>query len=219
MSKKIHYECYRCEKVFDQMGGIKSHLKRKKPCEWKNKEIETSDEEVYQKSIEKKFHTISNQKEEVVNTIVTEEVKTIVKEDIKVQQIKEQNKLNIEILINKESVLQFLIGCVSSELDAFKFLTDREKGEIMLYVFCDNIIEKNIVPKYVAVSIVAGVIYLVNNLFNLGLKKRQISKVCDNVSEATIHKCYLDLNNSLEHIVPKYVLDEVIKNIQQQKNK
>jgi transcription initiation factor TFIIIB Brf1 subunit/transcription initiation factor TFIIB len=82
---------------------------------------------------------------------------------------------------------------------------------------CDNISEKNIVPKYVAVSIVAGVIYLVNNLFNIGLKKRQISKVCDNVSEATIHKCYLDLNNSLEHIVPKYVLDEVIKNIQQQK--
>ncbi len=81
---------------------------------------------------------------------------------------------------------------------------------------CDNISEKNIVPKYVAVSIVAGVIYLVNNLFNIGLKKRQISKVCDNVSEATIHKCYLDLNNSLEHIVPKYVLDEVIKNIQQQ---
>jgi transcription initiation factor TFIIB len=78
---------------------------------------------------------------------------------------------------------------------------------------CDNISSKNIVPKYVAVSIVAGVIYLVNNLFNLGLKKRQISKVCDNVSEATIHKCYLDLNNSLEHIVPKYVLDEVIKKI------
>jgi transcription initiation factor TFIIB len=78
---------------------------------------------------------------------------------------------------------------------------------------CDNISTKNIVPKYVAVSIVAGVIYLVNNLFNLGLKKRQISKVCDNVSEATIHKCYLDLNNNLEHIVPKYVLDEVIKKI------
>lgn len=78
---------------------------------------------------------------------------------------------------------------------------------------CDNISTKNIVPKYVAVSIVAGVIYLVNNLFNLGLKKRQISKVCDNVSEATIHKCYLDLNNSLEHIVPKYVIDEVIKKI------
>ena len=78
-------------------------------------------------------------------------------------------------------------------------------------LICNNISEKNIVPKYVAVSIVAGVIYLVNNLFNLGLKKKQISKVCDNVSEATIHKCYLDLNNSLEHIVPQYVLDEVIK--------
>lgn len=76
---------------------------------------------------------------------------------------------------------------------------------------CDNIISKNIVPKYVAVSIVAGVIYLVNNLFNLGIKKKQISKVCDNVSEATIHKCYLDLNNSLEHIIPQYVIDEVIK--------
>jgi transcription initiation factor TFIIIB Brf1 subunit/transcription initiation factor TFIIB len=76
---------------------------------------------------------------------------------------------------------------------------------------CDNIILKNIVPKYVAVSIVAGVIYLVNNLFNLNIKKKQISKVCDNVSEATIHKCYLDLNNSLEHIVPQYVIDEVIK--------
>jgi transcription initiation factor TFIIB len=77
---------------------------------------------------------------------------------------------------------------------------------------CNNISEKNIVPKYVAVSIVAGVIYMVNNLFNIGLKKKQISKVCDNVSEATIHKCYLDLNNNLEHIVPQYVLDEVIKN-------
>jgi transcription initiation factor TFIIB len=76
---------------------------------------------------------------------------------------------------------------------------------------CENISQKNIVPKYVAVSIVAGVIYLVNNLFNLGLKKKQISKVCDNVSEATIHKCYLDLNNNLEYIVPQYVLNEVIK--------
>jgi len=76
---------------------------------------------------------------------------------------------------------------------------------------CTNISEKNIVPKYVAVSIVAGVIYLVNNLFNLGMKKKQISKICDNVSEATIHKCYLDLNNSLEHIVPQYVLEEIIK--------
>ncbi len=76
---------------------------------------------------------------------------------------------------------------------------------------CNNISDKNIVPKYVAVSIVAGVIYLVNNLFNLGMKKKQISKICDNVSEATIHKCYLDLNNSLEHIVPQYVLEEVLK--------
>lgn len=76
---------------------------------------------------------------------------------------------------------------------------------------CDNISQKNIVPKYVAVSIVAGVIYLVNNLFNIGLKKKHISKVCDNVSEATIHKCYLDLNNNLEHIVPQYVLLEVVK--------
>jgi hypothetical protein len=33
-----------------------------------------------------------------------------------------------------------------------------------------NISEKNIVPKYVAVSIVAGVIYLVNNLFKLPFK-------------------------------------------------
>ena len=140
MSKTFRYECYRCEKVFDQMGGIKSHLKRKKPCEWKNKEMETSDEEVYQKSIEKKLQTITKEEEEV-NTIVTEEVKTIVKKDIKVQNIKEQNKLNIEILINKESVLQFLIESVSGELNAFKCLTDQEKGEIMLYVFCDNIIE------------------------------------------------------------------------------
>jgi transcription initiation factor TFIIIB Brf1 subunit/transcription initiation factor TFIIB len=78
---------------------------------------------------------------------------------------------------------------------------------------CDNVKEKNLVPKYVAVSIVAGVIYLVNNLFNLGMKKKQISDICDDVSEATIHKCYLDLNRNLSQIVPKYVLDEVLKQL------
>lgn len=78
---------------------------------------------------------------------------------------------------------------------------------------CQNIKEKNLGSKYVAVSIVAGVIYLVNNLFNLGMKKKQISKICNNVSEATIHKCYTDLNCYLEEILPKYVLDEALKQI------
>jgi transcription initiation factor TFIIB len=80
---------------------------------------------------------------------------------------------------------------------------------------CKNITDKNIANKYVAVSIVAGVIYFVNNLFNIGLKKKQISKVCDNVSEATIHKCYIDLNNNLELIVPKYVINQVFSSIVQ----
>jgi hypothetical protein len=69
----------------------------------------------------------------------------IIKENKEIKLINDKmetdNVTNIEININKESVRKFMIKSVSSVLDGFDFLTEKEKGQISLYVFCDDMIE------------------------------------------------------------------------------
>jgi len=79
---------------------------------------------------------------------------------------------------------------------------------------CYLIHEKNITPAYVPISIASGVIFLVNNIMDKGLSKPEISYACDNVSEATIDKCYQDLEKNLEDILPDYLVEILVKNIE-----
>jgi transcription initiation factor TFIIB len=78
---------------------------------------------------------------------------------------------------------------------------------------CQRIEEKNIIPAYVPISIASGVIYLINNILGHGLTKEEISEKCDNVSEATIEKCYQDLEKNLEDILPEYLVNILVSKI------
>lgn len=75
---------------------------------------------------------------------------------------------------------------------------------------CVLIERNNIIPAYVPISITSGVIYLINNILDQGLTKENISKACDNVSEATIEKCYQDLEKNLEDILPEYLVQVIV---------
>ena len=62
---------------------------------------------------------------------------------------------------------------------------------------CKSIINKadeySVVSENAPPSIAAGIIFLVSNLCDIGIQKKDISKNCD-ISEVTINKCYKKLN-------------------------
>ena len=55
-------------------------------------------------------------------------------------------------------------------------------------------IENNIISENTPPSIAAGCIYLYIIKNKLNISKKKISEVC-NISEVTINKCYLKINN------------------------
>ena len=69
--------------------------------------------------------------------------------------------------------------------------------EIYIHV-CKKAEEYNLVSKSIPPSIAAGSIYLVCNLLNINITKKDISKTC-NISEVTINKCYKNLLNIISH--------------------
>ena len=62
---------------------------------------------------------------------------------------------------------------------------------------CKSVINKadeySVVSENAPPSIAAGVIFLVSNLCNINIQKKDISTNCD-ISEVTINKCYKKLN-------------------------
>lgn len=73
---------------------------------------------------------------------------------------------------------------------------------------CKKAEEYNLVSKSIPPSIAAGSIYLVCNLLNINITKKDISKTC-NISEVTINKCFKNLLEYHIHLFPKYILDKL----------
>ena len=71
---------------------------------------------------------------------------------------------------------------------------------------CKSVINKadeySVVSENAPPSIAAGVIYLVSNLCNINIQKKEISASCD-ISEVTINKCYKKLNKYKKLLITK----------------
>ena len=84
-----------------------------------------------------------------------------------------------------------------------------------IYKICNIVCEKaetyNLVSKCIPPSIAAGSIYLVCNLLNIEISKRDIAKIC-NISEVTISKCYKNLYKYHEYLFPEYIIDKLYPN-------
>ena len=81
--------------------------------------------------------------------------------------------------------------------------------------FCNSIIENadkySVVSENAPPSIAAGIIFLVSNLCNLKIQKKDISSNCD-ISEVTINKCHKKLNKYKKILIDdKYIKEFNIK--------
>lgn len=128
--KKCFYECYRCEKIFSQKGNIKIHLNRKKPCGWKNEDLKTTDEDVYNKSIEKKYEETKNETEP----------KNIISVSSTTGIINESTIINYNIDIKKEQVEKYLIKSFAPFFDGIDIVDENRKGFIFMYHFNDELL-------------------------------------------------------------------------------
>lgn len=77
--------------------------------------------------------------------------------------------------------------------------------------FCKSIIDKadhySVVSENAPPSIAAGVIFLVSNLCNLKIQKKDISSNCD-ISEVTINKCHKKLNKYKKLLIEQKYIDK-----------
>ena len=72
-------------------------------------------------------------------------------------------------------------------------------------------IEKNnMVPENTPHSIAAGIIYFVAQVCKLNISKRDVKNV-SKISEVTINKCYKKLENMLDVLIPKVIIEKYSK--------
>ena len=80
---------------------------------------------------------------------------------------------------------------------------------------CSHVCEKaeqfNLVSKCIPPSIAAGSIFLVCSLLKINITKKEIAKTCQ-ISEVTISKCYKNLYNYHQHILPINILYKLYPN-------
>ena len=79
--------------------------------------------------------------------------------------------------------------------------------EICTHV-CKKAEEYNLVSKCIPRSVSAGSIFLICNLLNINISKKDIAKTCK-VSEVTISKCYKELLQYHKYLLPKNILDKL----------
>jgi transcription initiation factor TFIIB len=79
--------------------------------------------------------------------------------------------------------------------------------EICKYV-CNKTEEYNLVSKCIPPSVTAGSIFLVCNLLNINISKKDISVTCE-ISEVTISKCYKELLLYHQYLLPKDIIDKL----------
>ena len=82
--------------------------------------------------------------------------------------------------------------------------------QICSYV-CEKAEQFNLVSKCIPPSIAAGSIFLVCSLLKINITKKEISKTCQ-ISEVTISKCYKNLYNYHQHILPINILYKLYPN-------
>lgn len=73
---------------------------------------------------------------------------------------------------------------------------------------CENAEEHNLVSKCIPPSVAAGSIYLVCNLLNINISKKDISTHCK-ISEVTISKCFKELLKYHKYLLPKEILEKL----------
>tara|TARA_B110000037_G_C17122344_1_gene506428 strand:- start:3986 stop:4990 length:1005 start_codon:yes stop_codon:yes gene_type:complete len=91
-----------------------------------------------------------------------------------------------------------------------RFCTKLNRSDII--ETCLYVIKKSneyaIVAENAPPSIAAGVIFLISNICDLNISKKNISKICE-ISEVTINKCYKKLIKYKEHIFPLEILEKL----------
>lgn len=94
-----------------------------------------------------------------------------------------------------------------------RFCSNLNLGENILEIckhVCNKTDEYNLVSKCIPPSVAAGSIFLVCNLLNINISKKNISTTCE-ISEVTISKCYKELLLYHQHLLPKDIIDKLYK--------
>jgi transcription initiation factor TFIIB len=73
---------------------------------------------------------------------------------------------------------------------------------------CQKAEEFGMVSENTPPSIASGSIFLVCNLLDVAISKKDISAICG-ISEVTISKCYKKLLSYHQHLLPKHILDKL----------
>ena len=79
--------------------------------------------------------------------------------------------------------------------------------KICKYV-CEKAEEYNLVSKCIPPSKAAGSIYLVCQILDINISKKDISETCK-ISEVTISKCYKNLLKHHQHLFPPYIIEQL----------
>ena len=75
---------------------------------------------------------------------------------------------------------------------------------------CEKAEEYNLVSKCIPPSIAAGSIFLVCQILNINISKKDISQTCK-ISEVTISKCYKSLLKYHRHLFPENIINKLYK--------
>ena len=75
---------------------------------------------------------------------------------------------------------------------------------------CEKADEYSLVSKCIPPSIAAGSIYLVCNILNINISKKEISITCK-ISEVTISKCYKSLLKYHKYLFPEEIIKKLYK--------
>ena len=73
---------------------------------------------------------------------------------------------------------------------------------------CEKADEYNLVSKCIPPSIAAGSIFLVCNILNINISKKEISTTCK-ISEVTISKCYKSLLKYHKYLFPEDIIKKL----------
>lgn len=107
-------------------------------------------------------------------------------------------------------IMKTNMSCSNPEDFIMRFccnLNIEEKYINLCIIIINKADEYSIVSENAPPSIAAGTIFLVSNLCNLKINKKDISKLCD-ISEVTINKCYKKLDKYKKHLLDKETLQE-----------
>ena len=118
-------------------------------------------------------------------------------------------------ILNLDSQQQICVGNSTTKSIDFieRFCSKLNLGKNIVKIckhVCEKADEYNLVSKCIPPSIASGSIFLVCNILNINISKKEISITCK-ISEVTISKCYKSLLKYHKYLFPEDIINKLYK--------